>query len=267
MKQNKGKNFNSPKINFHIDNNSRLIVGRNSVFELLKHSPSKIIKIYYEEKNGDAKNDEILNLAKKSQIALEAVSKDDLKNISNVENHQGFVTVVKDADDHSLKKYFQDLKKSEKEKVCIVAIDSVEDPHNLGTIFRASECFGVDAVLLSKNRGVLITPVVSKASVGATELVRRIEVSNLLSAIRELKKEGFWIVVADVGDNAISLNKFEAPLKTVLIMGAEGKGVKKALKDEADFIIKIPQVGKIDSLNVSQATAVILYHIFTPLTK
>ncbi len=246
---------------------ARFVVGRNAVYELLKYAPSKIIKIYFEEKNGDHKNNEILQFAKKNNIRLESVSKFDLQKISHVENNQGFVACVKDNEDHSLKKYLKDLSVTEKEKICIVAVDSVEDPHNLGTIFRASECFGVDAVLFSKNRGVSITPVVSKASVGATEIVRRIEVSNLLSAIRELKQEGFWIIVADVGEKAINLNEFDVPQKTVLVMGAEGDGVKKALKNEADFMVKIPQVGKIDSLNVSQATAVILYRIFNPLTK
>lgn len=243
------------------NNQTRLIAGRNAVYEVLKHAHEKILKLYYFNDNGDKRNSEILNLAKKYNIKLERIFKDDLQKLTKVENHQGFAALLNDNVDHSLKSYIDNLSKSEKQKICIVAVDSVEDPHNLGTIFRASECFGVDAILLCKNRGVLVSPTVAKVAVGATELVHYIEVSNLVTAIKELKKHGFWCIVADVNEKSINLNEFNPPDKSILIVGQEGAGVKKILKDEADFIVKIPQVGKIDSLNVSQATAVMLYQM------
>ena len=248
------------------NSNTRLVAGRNAVFELIRYASDKVIKLYYSTENGDKRCDELLNLAKLHNVKLELVTKEDLQNLSGIQNLQGFLAVVKDNEDKSLKTFINNLKNiqnelKENKKLCIVAVDSVEDPHNLGTIYRASECFGVTAVMLSKNRGVCITPTVTKVAVGATELVKTIEVSNLLTAIRELKKEGFWCIVADVNEKSINLNEFECPEKSILVVGAEGQGVKKALKDEADFIVKIPQVGKIDSLNVSQATAVILYQM------
>lgn len=239
---------------------TRFVPGRNSVLEVLKNIPEKIVKIYYASDNSDKRGLEILNLAKKFGIHLECILKHEIQKLTKVDNHQGFVAVIKDTEDHSLKSYINSLS-NKQGKICVVAVDSVEDPHNLGTIFRASECLGVDAVILCKNRGVCITPTVSKVAVGATELVHYIEVSNLLTAIRDLKKLGFWCVVADVQDNSINLNEFHTPERSILIVGAEGLGVKKVLKDEADFIVKIPQVGKIDSLNVSQATAVMLYQM------
>ncbi|MGI6681123.1 MAG: 23S rRNA (guanosine(2251)-2'-O)-methyltransferase RlmB [Bdellovibrionota bacterium] len=256
LNQNKNKNQNQ-------EANTRFVVGRNSVFEVLRYAPKRIEKIYYSTDRGDKRNNEILNLAKQNNVNLEYAFKQDIQKLTKVENHQGFVAVVRDDLDHSLKSFINKLEntKEEKSKICVVAVDGVEDPHNLGTIFRASECFGASGVLLCKNRGVSITPATTKAAVGATELVDYAEVSNMLTAIRELKKHGFWCVVADVSKDAISLNDFESPNKAVLIVGAEGTGVKKILKEEADFIVKIPQVGKIDSLNVSQATAVILYQM------
>lgn len=242
-------------------NNKRMIPGRNAVYEVLRYVPNKIIKLYYSSENGDKRSSDILKLAKDNDIKLELVTKQDILKISNVDNNQGFLAIVKNDSDNSLKTYLQNIKNFQNEKICIVAVDSVEDPHNLGAIYRACECFGVSAVLICKNRGVCITPTVAKVAVGATELVNTIEVSNMLTAIRELKKEGFWCIAADVNEKSVNLHDFEFPEKSVLIVGAEGTGVKKALKDEADFIIKIPQAGRIDSLNVSQATAVILYQM------
>lgn len=240
-----------------LNGDERFVAGKNAVLEALRHNVKNIKKVYYQNEEGDSKCREIFSLSQKSGILLEKATKDDIKNASKVDVHQGFLAVVKENEDYSLKSFLKDIEN--KERVGIVAVDEIQDPHNLGAIFRASEVFGVDAVMLSKNRGAQITPTVAKSSVGATEIVRKIQVNNLLSSIKELKKQGFWIIVADVNEKAVFLNEFQAPKKFVLIMGEEGPGVKKALKNEADFIVKIPQNGQIDSLNVSQATAIILY--------
>ena len=138
-------------------------------------------------------------------------------------------------------------------------LDSIFDPQNVGAILRSCECFGVDAVIISKIRGCSITPTVTKTSVGATELVPIAEVSNLTTTIEKFQKAGYWAVTAEISDKAIPLNTFEYPEKTVLILGSEGKGVQKIISKKADFHVFIPMLGRIDSLNVSQAAAVFMH--------
>jgi len=126
---------------------------------------------------------------------------------------------------------------------------------------RAAECFGVDAVLWSKNRGAPIGPVVSKVSVGASEIVRLCPVSNLHRALESLKEAGAWLSGAIIAPDAASLDRFEFPEKSVVVMGAEGEGIHQLIEKSLDFRVFIPMSGRIDSLNVSQATAVMLQEV------
>jgi 23S rRNA (guanosine2251-2'-O)-methyltransferase len=129
----------------------------------------------------------------------------------------------------------------------------------MGAILRLAECFQVDAVMSSKNRGVDITPTVSKASSGASELVPIVMVSNLADSILRLKDEGYEVVIADANPKASSLLTFEFPKKCAFILGSEGEGFRKRIHDLADYSIYIPMQGKISSLNVSQAAAICLF--------
>ena len=128
----------------------------------------------------------------------------------------------------------------------------------MGALIRVASCFSLTAVLFSKNRGSLITPVVTKASMGATELIDLIKVSNLAESIKSLKDNNFEIVVADMDENASNLFDFNFREKTALIVGSEGVGVRKLHKKLADHIVKIPMPGKIKTLNVSQAASIFL---------
>jgi 23S rRNA (guanosine2251-2'-O)-methyltransferase len=137
----------------------------------------------------------------------------------------------------------------------------VYDPQNLGALMRAAECFGAAAMVWSRNRGCGLTPVVTKASVGASELLDLIEVSNLADAIRRFKDAGYWIVAADMDPQAEDLQTFQFPAHTVLVMGSEGSGLRELTRRSADSLVRIVTPGRIGSLNVSQATAVILHRI------
>ncbi len=176
----------------------------------------------------------------------------------NSESHQGIVALVKEKQGVGLSEYLDQA--FEKDADLILVLDSINDPQNLGTLLRSAECFGVGAVVWSKNRGVGITPVVSKTSVGASELMMTIQVSNLVEAVKKCKKDGYEVVTAEVGKEACSLEDFSFPKKTVLIMGSEGEGVRHLLSQQADHRVFVPMQGAIDSLNVSQATSVFLYH-------
>ena len=172
------------------------------------------------------------------------------------ESHQSFAALVKKRPSPSL----VDLINADTDTSMVLMLDSIYDPQNLGSILRAAECFNVDAVIWSKNRGADFSPVVSKASVGASELLPIIKVSNLSTSLKQLQKAGFWSVAASCSPPCEDLFTFDFPEKTVLIMGSEGKGLRQLISKNSDYHLRIPLFGKIDSLNVSQATSIILSH-------
>ena len=228
----------------------RLIMGKNCLQELLEFAPEQILQVYT-SKDQDPLIDEIENRG----ILIKKVKKDHLSDMAGSDSHQSFIAEVKDKQFLNLQTYLE-----KEENRLVLMLDSINDPQNFGTLLRAAECFGVDAVVWSKNRGVDLTPVVSKASVGASELMPMLRVSNLVDTIKKFQEAGFWVVTAEVGEETQSLHSFEFPEKTLLVMGSEGKGVQPLISKNADFKIFIPMMGKIDSLNVSQATSVILSH-------
>jgi 23S rRNA (guanosine2251-2'-O)-methyltransferase len=226
---------------------TRLIMGKNCLKEVLKRSPERIVKVYTSKRT-----DLLVHEMKEKRIPVAFCQSQRLSLLVRSESHQSFVAKVKELPVCDLKNFFK------REKCLIVFCDGITDPQNMGAILRASECFGVSAVVWSKNRNVDITPTVSKVSVGASEIVPIIRISNLADAVRKCKEAGFEIVVAEGKDGALSLYSFSLPEKMVLIMGAEGKGVQPLLRKISDYRVKIPMLGKIDSLNVSQATSVLL---------
>lgn len=232
------------------------VIGKNALNEILKHKPERL-KCLYLTKDKDTSHP-LYKLANQNEIKVRFVSKHVLSEISASDSHQGIGGELYPRENLNLN---QLLSNCDKEKsTLMVAISEIFDPQNLGTILRASECFGISGVIWSKNRGVSITPAAAKASVGASELVPFSQVANLAEAIREMKKKGYTAIAADVSDDAIALPEFSFPEKSVLILGSEGMGIRELLKKLSDVSIVIPLSGKIDSLNVSQAASVIFSH-------
>lgn len=236
-----------------VEQGKRLVMGRNCVNELLKESPERIVKVFL--LNDDPK---LQNQLDKHRIPSFIVGKNSLNEMVDSESHQSIVALIKEKPLVTFADYL--ALSNEKENDLILVLDSIMDPQNFGALLRCAECFGVGAVMWSKNRGVDITPVVSKASVGATELIPTVKVANLVETVKALKNEGYVAITAEVGKEASSLYSFKFPAKTVLIVGSEGEGVRQLLSKQADHKLFIPMKGKIDSLNVSQATSVFLSH-------
>ncbi len=187
---------------------------------------------------------------------MERVDKDVLSAIVGTETHQGFVAVLRERHFDGVRSFIERSDKVES-SVCLV-LDSIMDPQNLGTLLRVAECFGTDAVIWSKNRGVDLTPTVAKASVGASELTNIIRISNLADTVRKLKDGGFWITAFADEEGSVDLTTFEFPKKVAIVVGSEEHGVQRLLKEQADFLVRIPTCGKIRSLNVSQAASIAL---------
>ncbi|MDB2613530.1 23S rRNA (guanosine(2251)-2'-O)-methyltransferase RlmB [Chlamydiales bacterium] len=232
----------------------RYIMGKNCIHEVLKISPERIVEVFTTHRDFD---DSLSQLILKHKIPLKNSSKKELFKLVESESHQSFVAAVKEKEAPTVKGFLKNARKLDTSLVLI--LDSLSDPQNLGTILRASECFGVDLVIFSKNRGVDLTPVVSKTSVGATELVPICKVSNLAETIKAFQKEDYWAVACEAKEGSSSLYNFDFPKKTLLILGSEGKGIQPLLSKYSDFHIQIPMLGQIDSLNVSQATALFLF--------
>jgi len=227
-----------------------LIMGKNCLHEVLKTNPKAIQKIFTSKEN-----DPILKKAKGFNIPIQFVPKPRLSAMVNSESHQGVVARL-------YQRAYPDLRsflRNPSEKSLILMCDGITDPQNFGAILRAAECFGVDGVIFSKNRSVEITPVVTKASVGASELVPLLRVSNLAETMKRFQEAGFTAIAADVGEKSKRLDIFTFPDKTLLILGAEGRGVQPLLKRKADACVEIPLSGQIDSLNVSQAASILLF--------
>lgn len=228
--------------------------GRNPLKEILLAKPENIKQVFTSLKNPDKKCRELLDKVAKQGISVINKDSAELDQLSEKVVHQGIVTEIKERNIFLLKDFLKQKKNSKK----LLVLDNILDPQNFGSILRAAECFGVDGVIFCANRSSGITATVAKASVGASELVNLIQVSNLANAIDELKKHEFWVIAAATGKKAESISDFNFPKKTALILGAEGAGVQPLLLKKSDFQVYIPMLGQIDSLNVSQAAAVFL---------
>jgi 23S rRNA (guanosine2251-2'-O)-methyltransferase len=234
-------------------------MGRNCVGEMLAHHPERICEVFLAESKGDqaqGRRGALRDLIDQQRIRFNECSRQELDQMVQSDSHQGIVARVKPRVFLAFEELLELARSNDSLRV--LALDGVLDPQNLGAILRAAECFGVDAVIWSKNRAAPLGPVVSKVSVGASELVPLCPVPNLHRAIEALKEVGVWSVGALVSPDATSIEAFDPPQKWVVVMGSEGEGIQHLIEQNLDFRVYIKMFGVISSLNVSQATAVFL---------
>lgn len=226
------------------------IYGKNVAKEKLKH-PTDVVQVYLSSKFKDKEIEDLLVASKIKTTYLNNKIMDNKVNGL----HQGIIIEVSD-----IKTYNLDIIKNFTSKnPVIVMLDHLEDPHNFGAIIRTSYALGIDAIIIPNDRSVDITPTVVKTSAGAVYNIPIIKVPNLTNTIEKLKKEGYWIVGTDMqGDNYCEL-KYDMP--TCLIIGNEGKGMSKIVKNNCDYLVSIPMEGQIDSLNASVSCGIILSEI------
>lgn len=232
---------------------SLLIYGRNSVKAAI--TSRKAEKIYISKNIIDSA---LLSFLKNSGCQLEYLTNEELTRLVKSDNHQGVVAKVEEYHYHPLIELIDDGKKVN--NPIIIMLDGIEDPHNLGAILRIADAFNVAGIVLKKNAQVPLNATVAKVSTGAINYVKVSEVSNLNNAIRTLKDNGYWIVATD-GDTKETYTSIDYNMPIALIIGSEGKGIAKLVKENSDFIVKIPMYGHVNSLNASNALSVILSHI------
>ena len=232
------------------------IEGRNPVMEAIKSGRS-IDKLYVQSgvKNGSIR--QIIALARKNKIVITEVDRQKLDKMSETSSHQGVIALAA-VKEYSTVKDILAYAKSKGEAPFVVICDDLNDPHNLGSIIRTANVMGAHGVIIPKHNSVGLSPVVDKTSAGALEFTRVARVTNLVSAIEALQKENVWIVAADMdGDRSIHTHDFSGAVG--IVVGSEGKGVSRLVKEKCDFVVSIPMKGEINSLNASVAAALLIY--------
>lgn len=247
------------KIELHED----LLLGRNAVREALKSGRS-INRILIAEGSHGGSISEIINLAKERHLIIQAISTDKLDTLCAGQRHQGIVAYAAPVDYVELDDILN-LAKDRGEDPFIILLDELEDPHNLGAILRTADAVGAHGILIPKHRSCPLSSIVAKTSAGAVEYVPVARIGNVSQTLEALKKQGLWVAGADMDGTE---NYYEANLTgpIVLVIGSEGRGISRLTKEACDFIVKIPMRGKVNSLNASNAAAILSYEILKQRT-
>lgn len=232
------------------------IEGRNAVIELLK-SEKPINKIYILKGERQGSINEIIKLAKRNKNVIVEVDKNKLDSLSETKHHQGVIAFVSPVEYKELDDIFA-LAEEKNEDPFIVIADEIEDPHNLGALIRSAECAGCHGVIIPKRRAVGVTEIVVKTSVGATQYVPVVRVNNINETIRALKDRGVWVVGTDGNANKLYYEQdLTGPI--AIIIGSEGRGMNSLTMKNCDYLVKIPMMGKITSLNASVSGGIVMF--------
>lgn len=234
------------------------VEGRNAVLELLE-SERDINKILVAngEKHGSIYK--IISIAKERKIPITEVDRSKLNKISQTQNHQGVIAIVPPFNYCEVDEILE-LAEQKNEQPFIIILDGIEDPHNLGSIIRTAETAGVHGIIIPKRRSATVNSTVSKVSAGAVEYMKIARVNNINEIIRQLKKQGIWICGTDMETDTI-YTKQDYRIPIAIVIGSEGFGMSRLVKENCDFIVKIPMKGKINSLNASVSAGIIMYEV------
>lgn len=243
-----------PKEEIHNDN---LIIGRNAVIELLK-SGREIENILIAKGDREGSINRIISMAREKGVVVKNVDRKKLDFMCANGNHQGVAANVP-AHSYSTVDEILELAESRGEAPFIVICDEIEDSHNLGAIIRSAEACGAHGIIIPKRRNVGLNFIVAKTSCGALEYMKVARVSNLASTIEELKKKNIWVYCADMDGQPWCKTDFSGGC--ALVIGNEGKGVGRLIKEKSDVTVALPMRGKVNSLNASVAAGILMYEI------
>ena len=233
-----------------------ILIGRNPVTEALK-SERPVEKLIVQDGAGGSLG-RIVALAKDRGVIVETVDKKAIERLVGTAPHQGVVAITAAHEYAELEDIFA-LARASGEYPFIIILDGIEDPHNLGAIMRTAECAGAHGVIIPKRRAAGITFSAAKAAAGAVEYIPCVRVANIAQTIDELKDRGVWIYACDMDGEPYNKTKLTGPIG--LVVGNEGNGISRLVKEKCDFVVSIPMYGKIDSLNASNAAAILMYEI------
>lgn len=240
------------------------IEGRNSVIELLK-SGKDINKLFVQrgEKHGSIL--EIIKLAKNNKVIITEIDKAKLDKMSQTHNHQGVIAIIPPYEYCEVDDILENAKQKNEDPFILI-LDQIEDPHNLGSIIRTAECSGVHGIIIPKRRAAQVNSTVNKTSAGAAEYVKIARVNNLNETINYLKEKNIWIYGTDAeGSSYYDEQDYKGGIG--IVIGSEGFGMSRLVRENCDFLIKIPMKGKINSLNASVSAAIVMYEVMKQRRK
>ena len=233
-----------------------VLVGRNAVTEALK-SGRGINKLWIASGDREGSVSEIAALAKERGIVVQYVERAKIESLAGGHRHQGVLAYVAPVPYAELDDILK-AAEAKGEAPFLVLLDELEDPHNLGALLRTADATGVHGILIPKRRSVSLNATVAKTSAGAVEYVPVARIGNIAQTLKKLKEKGFWVAGADMdGEKAYYEADLTGPL--VLVVGSEGRGMSRLTKEACDFIVSMPMVGRINSLNASVAGSILMY--------
>jgi len=242
-----------------------IIYGKNAVIEALEANNRNFNKILISNSvHADSKIERIKELAAARGIIFQFVGMQKLNQLEPEGRHQGIIAQISPVKYTELDNF---IKQNKDKQTAVVVLDGVEDSHNVGAIIRSCVCAGVKAVVLPSRRGVLINSTVEKTSAGAVNHISIIKVNSLVNAIQRLKENDYWVIASDhhAKDNYFDIDYTN--MNFALIMGAEHAGISKSLLKQSDFVVKIPMLTNFNSLNVSNAAAIILFEMVKQMVR
>ncbi len=235
---------------------SEKIIGRNAVTEAL-NSDREIERIIL-AKGAEGSIKKIEGKAKAKNIPLYYSDKSRMDRDADGGNHQGVIAVVSDYEYATVEKILETAKKRGEDPF-VILLDGLEDPHNLGAIMRTAECAGAHGVIIPKRRSVSVTETVARTSAGAVEYMPCARVTNMTRTIEQLQEAGLWIAGCDMDGDTLTEADLKGPIG--IVIGSEGLGVSRLVREKCDFIVSIPMRGRITSLNASNAASILMYEI------
>lgn len=234
------------------------VEGRNSVIELLE-SERDINKIFIVEGEKHGSINKIISMAKERKVIVTEISKAKLNQMAQTENHQGVIAIVPPFNYCEVEDILQEAK-NRNEKPFILILDGIEDPHNLGSIIRTAETAGIHGIIIPKRRAASVNATVAKVSAGAVEHVKIARVNNINETIEYLKENDVWIYGTDMHTDKYYYDE-DYNDSVAIVIGSEGFGMGRLVKEKCDFLIKIPMKGKITSLNASVSAGIVMYEV------
>ncbi|MGB3724669.1 MAG: 23S rRNA (guanosine(2251)-2'-O)-methyltransferase RlmB [Glaciecola sp.] len=237
---------------------TEFIYGIHSIASVLENEPERLLEIMVAKGRNDDRMNNVVNIARKHKISVQFVQRKTLDDKSKGEQNQGIIARAKPA--RVLDEADLDVILDKQTSVFLLVLDGVTDPHNLGACLRNADAAGVHAVVVPKDNSVTLTPVVRKVAVGAAETVPLIQVTNLSRTLKHIQQKGVWVIgTAGEADQLIYNTQIKG--STAIVMGAEGKGMRRLTRENCDELVKLPMAGSVSSLNVAVASGICLFEV------
>ena len=237
-------------------NDGSIIAGRNPVMEAL--NGDRTVEKVFIAKGSEGSINKIVAIAKEQGTIVDFVPKEKIDSMAPGVKHQGVVAKVSEYQYQTMDDVMEKARLSGEDPFLIL-LDEITDPHNLGAIIRTAECAGAHGVIIPKRRSCTLTQTVALSAAGAIEKMPIVQVTNLSRTIEDLKKQGIWVAAADMDGESYFNANLSGPI--AIVIGNEGKGISRLVKERCDFVVSIPMKGTINSLNASNAAAILMYGV------